>query len=81
MGKLRHLVLALVVLAVGARPCAAQRDPERPPPQMPQPNPVVAPGADKTERPAPALQAVVAVCSALLVLFIVCKPSRKGTPS
>jgi hypothetical protein len=65
MSNLRHLVVALVLLMLGARPCAAQAPPM----------------TEKPERPAPAFQVIVAVCCSALVLFIVCKPSRKGTPT
>jgi hypothetical protein len=81
MGKLRPLILALGVLVLGVSPGVAQRDPEKTPPQILQPGPVTPPGAEKPERPAPALQATVAVLCAALVLYIVCKPSRKGIPS
>jgi len=36
-------------------------------------------GPEKAERPPPALQYAVAGLSTLLVLVIVCVPSRKGT--
>jgi hypothetical protein len=45
--------------------------------QAPQPTPPPS-DADKAQRDPPAMQYVVAVLCSLLVLWIVCMPSRKG---
>lgn len=73
----RHLMrwLAPVVLAVASLPTAWAQGPQTGPLAPPAP---AQPGEDKQERPAPALQYTVALLSALLILTIICKPSRKS---
>ena len=73
---LRTLLLAL---ALAFAPAAfAQRDPEKPINIPLAPAPVTPIPAQPTpERGVPALQSFVAACSAILVMVIICYPSRK----
>jgi hypothetical protein len=81
---LRSLILALLLLLV-ASPALAQQPtqpdtaPAPPPPHLaPGPAPIQQP---QGERYPPVLQTIVAVLCAVLVLYVVCKPSRKGLPT
>ncbi len=81
---LRPLLLAILLLIGAGSALAQQRDtPEKAPaPVQPTPPPpLIQQPQDKGERSPPVLQSIVAELSAVLVLYVVCKPSRKGLPT
>jgi hypothetical protein len=69
---------APAVLALGCwlAPAPAQQPPPQPAPGA-TPS-TTAPGTEKTERDPPAFQYAVAFLITILVLVVVCKPSRKS---
>jgi hypothetical protein len=74
--RLLRRLLAAVLLLLAPTVSLAQRDPEKQPTTSLNPN--LAQQPPEQERPTYALPGAVAVLSAIIVLVIVCMPSRKG---
>lgn len=68
--QLMRWLTPLLLAAASWTAASAQGPPANPP--------APTPAEEKPERPAPALQYTAAILCALLVLTIVCKPSRKS---
>jgi hypothetical protein len=71
----RWFAPAVLALCCWLPPAGAQPQPA---PPAGAPPTTTAPGAEKTERDPPALQYAVAFMITILVLVVVCKPSRKN---